>query len=116
MYYSRYYDAEANSARRIRYDEAVEKLEPFFREGTNVWILLNSVLGILFSFAMKKLRGGDAEGGLTTEYVLNLICMAIEPQLAESRTAAVWQEWIGAEKVEQARPGVAWTYRELQEA
>ena len=82
FYYSRFLDSYANSVRKKKYSEVIEKMQPAFIEGTDVWTTLNYILGVMFSFAIKIIRGEDSEGNLTAEYVFRLIYAALQPQMS----------------------------------
>lgn len=82
FYYSRFLDSYANSLRRKKYGEVIEKMQSAFKEETDVWTMLNYIFGVMFSFAVKIIRGEDESGNLTGEYIFRLIYAALQPQLS----------------------------------
>jgi len=84
-YYSPYFKKYSFLDHRSSYGAVIERFNPAFCEGTDVWMMLNHILDVMLSFAVKVFNGEMNDSEQTAEYVFNLVYRAAQPHL-------VWTE------------------------
>lgn len=77
-YYSRYYTKQISDDRKKIYAKAMAIFSTAFKNGTDTWWLFNHILDVVFSSAVKVLRGEIEDDKQTQENVFNLLLPAIK--------------------------------------
>ncbi len=76
-YYSRFYTKKASEERKTIYSDVMKIFDTAFVRGTDTWWIFNHMLDIIFSSAIKVLRGEIPENEETEENIFNLLFPAI---------------------------------------
>lgn len=63
----------------------VEKFAPAFKQGVDVWLMLNHILDAMLSSAVKVFQKEMPDTDESAERVYNLVYSAVEPQLSWSK-------------------------------
>lgn len=80
-YYSPYFKKYSCEAHLEAYRIIVEKLRPAFLPGADVWMLLNYIMDVLLTSAVKVFNGILPDNDRTAEHIFDLIYSAVEAQL-----------------------------------
>lgn len=76
-YYSRCYTYEISEERKKIYADVMKVFNTAFARGTDTWWLFNHMLDVVFSSAVKVLRGEILDNDETAENIFNLFFPAI---------------------------------------
>lgn len=80
-FYSPYFASYSIDTHRTSYENIVQLFTPAFVEGTDVWMLLNHMLDVILSFAV-KVHTGQLEDTLDNRYhIFNVIYQAVKAYL-----------------------------------
>lgn len=77
-YYSRYYTNQISQERKQIYSNIIKKFDTAFHRGTDTWWLFNHILDVVFSSAVKVLRGEIENNKQTQENIFNFLFPAIK--------------------------------------
>lgn len=83
-YYSPYFIRLSAQRHRHHYKEVVEAMRPAFRQGADVWFLLNHILDFMLASSIRLFRNELTDTDETADDLFRIIYSAIEPQLAWS--------------------------------
>lgn len=83
-YYSPYFRKYSEQEHKEGYREVVKQMTPAFREGADVWMLLNHILDFLLTSAFKIFLQQLPDTEQTANDLFRIIYAAMEPQLAWS--------------------------------
>lgn len=84
-YYSPYFIKYSSKEHKEMYQTVVEKIQPAFKEGADVWMLLNYILDVMLAYSIRVFNGELANDAKTAEYVYNLVYSGVESQLSWSK-------------------------------
>lgn len=82
-FYSPYFKKFSAQNHKIRFESVVELIKPAFKDGIDVWLLLNHILNIIFDFALKIFDGEIDDDAETADLVFNLIFTSVFPYFAK---------------------------------
>lgn len=77
-YYSRCYTKQVSEERKVIYADVMRVFNTAFARGTDTWWLFNHILDVIFSSAVKVLRGEIVDNDETAENIFNLLFPAIK--------------------------------------
>lgn len=77
-YYSRCYTKQISDERKIIYTDVIKIFDTIFARGTDTWWLFNHILDVVFSSAIKVLRGEIIDSEETSDAIFNLLFPAIK--------------------------------------
>lgn len=80
-YYSQHYDSYPRDERARAYQKVVDCFTPAFKEGTDVWAMLNHILDVVFCNLVKVLRSELPSDDSTAEMVYSFVYRSVEPYL-----------------------------------
>lgn len=80
-YYSRCYTNDMSLERKKIYENVLKMFDTAFVYTTDTWWLFNHVLDVIFSSAVKVLRGEIPDNEDTEEKIFSLLFAALEPHL-----------------------------------
>ncbi len=80
-YYSRYYTKQCGQGREEIYRDVLLSMKKVFKEDANVWWLFNHTFDVIFSSAVKVLRGEIPDNEQTEENIFVLLYAALQPNL-----------------------------------
>ena len=80
-YYSRYYTNQISQERKQIYSNIIKKFDTAFHRGTDTWWLFNHILDVVFSSAVKVLRGEIPDTEETMQNIFNLLFPALKQYL-----------------------------------
>lgn len=80
-YYSRYYSIDYSKTREKLYSKVILLIKDIFKADANTWWLLNHMLDVVFSSAVKVLRDEIPNNEQTEEKIFLLLYAALEPHL-----------------------------------
>ena len=83
-YYSPYFIRLSAQRHRHYCQEVVEVMRPAFRQGADVWFLLNHILDFMLASSIRLFRNELTDTDETADDLFHIIYSAIEPQLAWS--------------------------------
>ena len=84
-YYSPYFKKHSMKDRSYTYRFVVQKMTPAFVPGAEVWHLLNHILNIMFTSAVRVFNGELSDDDKTAEHVFRLIYSSVASQLTWSK-------------------------------
>lgn len=84
-YYSPYFEKYSFEEHKANYRIVVEKFAPAFKQGVDVWLMLNHILDAMLSSAVKVFQKEMPDTDESAERVYNLVYSAVEPQLSWSK-------------------------------
>lgn len=80
-YYSPYFKKYSFEKHRRNYDVIVKVFEPAFVEGSDVWMILHSIMHIMLTSAVKVFQDDFSDNEKTAEHVFSLIYSGIKDKL-----------------------------------
>lgn len=80
-YYSRCYTNTISQERKTIYANVMKKFDTAFARGTDTWWLFNHILDVVFSSAVKVLRGEIPDNDETMQNIFNLLFPALKQYL-----------------------------------
>lgn len=83
-YHSRFFDTYSIKKRRETYKELMDYFTIAFKDGIDVWLLLNHIFDVLFASVIKILRNEIEADDRIAVSTFALIYMAVEPYFAWS--------------------------------
>jgi len=78
-YYSPYFRKYSAESHKERYGGLIESFDEVFREEANTWMLLNHILNVMLSFAIKVFDDSVANDDDTAEHVFRLVYYSTKP-------------------------------------
>ena len=83
-YYSPYFSKYSIEAHRQRYAPFIEKFSSAFKEGADVWMILNHILNVMLDFAVKVHCGQMSEEDDYTEHIFRVVYCSVEQYFKEN--------------------------------
>lgn len=80
-YYSRYYTKECSIEREKIYHKVILLINKIFKDDADKWWLFNYMLDVIFSSAVKVLRGEIPNDKKTEDNIFSLLYAALQPNL-----------------------------------
>lgn len=76
-FYSPYFKKYSEEAHKENYKHFTEKISVAFKDGANVWMILNHILNVMLDFAIKVYDGAVPDNDDTAEHVFRLIFASV---------------------------------------
>ena len=81
-YYSYYFFKYSVDEHKRAYHKVIEEMAPAFKEGTDVWMMLNHMLDIFLAWVVKTVNGVCENNDKTVSTIFGLIYDSVEKHLA----------------------------------
>ena len=76
-YYSLYFKKYSSKAHEERYKEVVNKFYDFFKEESDVWMIINHILNVILDFAIKIFNGTASNSESTVEHIFRVVFCSV---------------------------------------
>ena len=84
-YYSPYFLKSSFDAHKQRYTPVIDKMRPAFKEDADVWMILNHILSIMLSFAVRVHNGHMSAEDDYSEHVFRVIYASVKQYFKTSK-------------------------------